>query len=66
MNKLNIAAFLHYMPEHRSGSINVKMVSYTHVYKLKTLKKKKAFAHLGCRCHLCILFTGVANSFDKL
>ena len=31
MNKLNMAAFNLYMPEHRSGSINVKMVSYTHV-----------------------------------
>ena len=29
MNKLNMAAFVNYMPEHLSGSINVKVVSYT-------------------------------------
>ena len=44
MNKLNMAAFVSYMPEHRSGSINVKMVSYTHVYQRKTLSKEKAFS----------------------
>ena len=66
MNKLNMAAFVNYMPEHRSGGINIKMVGYRHVYQLKTLSKKKPFAHLVCRCYLCTLSTGVANSFDKL
>ena len=37
----------HYMQEHCSGSINVKMVSYTHVNE-KHYHKYKISAHLGC------------------
>ena len=40
-----------YMPEHRSGSINVKMVSYAHIISKHNYKNKTS-AHLGCPWYL--------------